>query len=62
MASLGVGLCRKKRGALASCMKIILDESVPQKLRFLIDNRHVVITTWFQGSFGLKNRAFAGRG
>ncbi len=38
-------------------MKIILDESAPQKLRLLIDNRHVVITTWFQGWSGLKNGA-----
>jgi len=30
-------------------MKIILDESTPQKLRFLIDSRHTVVTTWFQG-------------
>lgn len=36
-------------------MKIILDESVPQKLRLLIDNRHTVVTTWFQGWSGLKN-------
>ena len=26
-------------------MKIILDESTPQKLRSLIDSRHTVITT-----------------
>lgn len=38
-------------------MKIILDESAPQKLRLLIDNRHVVVTTWFQGWSGLKNGA-----
>ena len=38
-------------------MKIILDESVPQKLRLLIDNRHTVVTTWFQGWSGLKNGA-----
>lgn len=38
-------------------MKIILDESTPQKLRLLIDNRHIVITTWFQGWSGLKNGA-----
>ena len=36
-------------------MKIILDESVPQKLRLLIDSRHTVVTTWFQGWSGLKN-------
>jgi len=38
-------------------MKIILDESTPQKLRLLIDTRHVVVTTWFQGWSGLKNGA-----
>lgn len=38
-------------------MKIILDESTPQKLRLLIDSRHTVITTWFQGWSGLKNGA-----
>jgi hypothetical protein len=38
-------------------MKIILDESAPQKLRLLIDGRHVVVTTWFQGWSGLKNGA-----
>jgi hypothetical protein len=38
-------------------MKIILDESVPQKLRLLIDNRHTVVTTWFQGWSGLRNGA-----
>lgn len=38
-------------------MKIILDESAPQKLRILIDNRHIVVTTWFQGWSGLKNGA-----
>ena len=38
-------------------MKIILDESVPQKLRLLIDGSHEVITTWFQGWSGLKNGA-----
>ena len=38
-------------------MKIILDESAPQKLRLLIDSRHVVVTTWFQGWSGLKNGA-----
>jgi hypothetical protein len=36
-------------------MKIILDESAPQKLRLLIDSRHTVVTTWFQGWSGLKN-------
>jgi hypothetical protein len=38
-------------------MKIILDESTPKKLRLLIDSRHTVITTWFQGWSGLKNGA-----
>ncbi len=38
-------------------MKIILDESTPQKLRLLIDHRHFVVTTWFQGWSGLKNGA-----
>ena len=37
-------------------MKIIPDESVPQKLRLLIEG-HVVVTTWFQGWSGLKNGA-----
>jgi len=36
-------------------MKIILDESVPQKLRLLIDRGHTVVTTWYQGWSGLKN-------
>jgi hypothetical protein len=38
-------------------MKIILDESVPQKLRLLIEGDHTVVTTWFQGWSGLKNGA-----
>jgi hypothetical protein len=38
-------------------MKIILDESVPQKLRLLIEGSHEVVTTWFQGWSGLKNGA-----
>lgn len=38
-------------------MKIILDESAPQKLRLLIDSHHTVVTTWFQGWSGLKNGA-----
>jgi hypothetical protein len=38
-------------------MKIILDESTPQKLRLLIDSRHTVFTTWFQGWSGLQNGA-----
>jgi len=37
-------------------MKIILDESVPQKLRLLIDG-HTVVTVAFQGWSGLKNGA-----
>jgi hypothetical protein len=36
-------------------MRIILDESVPQKLRLLISGGHFVVTTWFQGWSGLKN-------
>jgi hypothetical protein len=38
-------------------MKIILDESVPHKLRLLIEGGHTVITTWFRGWSGLKNGA-----
>ena len=38
-------------------MKIILDESVPQKLRLLIKGGHTVVTTWYQGWSGLKNGA-----
>lgn len=38
-------------------MKILLDESTPQKLRLLIDSRHSVVTTWFHGWSGLKNGA-----
>lgn len=38
-------------------MKILLDESTPQKLRLLMDAKHRVITTWFQGWSGLKNGA-----
>jgi hypothetical protein len=38
-------------------MKIILDERVPQKLRLLIEGDHTVVTTWYQGWSGLKNRA-----
>jgi hypothetical protein len=38
-------------------MKIILDESVPQKLRLLIKGNHTVVTVWFQGWSGLKNGA-----
>jgi hypothetical protein len=37
-------------------MKILLDESVPQKLRLLIES-HVVVTAWYQGWSGLKNGA-----
>jgi hypothetical protein len=39
-------------------MKIILDESTPQKLRLLIEGNHEVVTTWFQGWSGMKNGAF----
>ena len=38
-------------------MKILLDESVPQNLRLLIDGGHTVVTTWDQGWSGLKNGA-----
>ncbi len=38
-------------------MKIILDESVPQKLRLLIGGGHTVVTTSYQGWSGLKNGA-----
>ena len=38
-------------------MKIILDESTPQKLRLLIEGDHTVFITWFQGWSGLKNGA-----
>lgn len=37
-------------------MNIILDESVPQKLRLLIEG-HMVVTVAFQGWSGLKNGA-----
>ena len=36
-------------------MKIILDESAPQKLRLLIEGNHMIVTTWYQGWSGLKN-------
>lgn len=36
-------------------MKIILDESVPQNLRLLIESGHTVVTAWYQGWSGLKN-------
>ena len=42
--------------ARAGGMKILLDESGPQKLRLLIQ-RHAVVTVWFQGWSGLKNGA-----
>jgi len=38
-------------------MRIILDESVPQKLRLLIEGGNTVVTTWFQGWSGPKNGA-----
>jgi hypothetical protein len=38
-------------------MNILLDESVPQKLRLLIDNRHLVVTTWYRGWSKMKNGA-----
>ena len=45
--------------AHARGMKIILDESTPQKLRLLIDNRHVVVTYMVPGLVGLED---VGRG
>lgn len=36
-------------------MKILLDESLPQKLRFLIGDAHTVITTGFRRWSGLHN-------
>jgi hypothetical protein len=38
-------------------MKIILDESVPRKLRLLIEGGHTVVTVWYQGWSSLKNGA-----
>src|SRR5580658_4880130 len=38
-------------------MKILLDESIPQKLRLLIEGGHTVVTVWYQGWSGLKNGA-----
>ena len=38
-------------------MKIVLDESVPQNLRLLIEGGHTVVTAWYQGWSGLKNGA-----
>jgi predicted nuclease of predicted toxin-antitoxin system len=38
-------------------MKILLDESVPQKLRLFIEEGHTVATAWFQGWSGFKNGA-----
>lgn len=38
-------------------MRILLDESVPQKLRLLIGDGHGVETTAFRGWSGLKNGA-----
>jgi predicted nuclease of predicted toxin-antitoxin system len=38
-------------------MKILLDESVPQKLRLIIEGGHTVVTAWYQGWSGLKNGA-----
>jgi hypothetical protein len=37
-------------------MRILLDESVPQKLRLLITG-HAVVTAWYQGWSGLQNGA-----
>ncbi len=38
-------------------MKIILDESVPQKLRLIITGGHTVITAAYPGWSGLTNGA-----
>jgi hypothetical protein len=38
-------------------MKILLDESVPQKLRLIVEGGHTVVTAWYQGWSGLKNGA-----
>jgi hypothetical protein len=38
-------------------MKILLDESVPQKLRRIIEGGHTVVTAWYHGWSGLKNGA-----
>jgi predicted nuclease of predicted toxin-antitoxin system len=38
-------------------MKIILDESVPLNLRWIIGAGHTVVTAWYQGWSGLKNGA-----
>jgi len=43
-------------------MRIILDESVPQKLRLLIEGGHTVVTTWYQGWSGPKKRGAADSG
>ena len=34
---------------------ILLDESLPQKLRSLLADRYRVVTTWYQGWSGLQN-------
>ena len=44
-------------GNIARWMKILLDESVPQKLRLIIEGGHTVVTAWYQGWSGLKNGA-----
>jgi predicted nuclease of predicted toxin-antitoxin system len=38
-------------------MKILLDESIPQRLRLIIEGGHAVVTVWYQGWSGLKNGA-----
>ena len=30
-------------------MKILLDESVPQKLRLIVEGGHTVVTAWYRG-------------
>ncbi len=32
----------------------MLDESVPQKLRLLIEGGHTVVTVWYRGWSGLR--------
>jgi hypothetical protein len=38
-------------------MKVILDESVPQNCRLLVEGGHTVVTAWYHGWSGLKNGA-----
>jgi hypothetical protein len=41
-------------------MKILLDESVPQKLPLLIEGGHTVVTAWYQG-WSVEERSIVGR-